>query len=497
MRILIDTNIIIPLEDSSTILLDSLGQLIKLSSEHSHQILIHPRSTEDINRDKLEPRRLSMLSRLEKYPVLEDTQQFTEEELLRYSIRNRDANDSVDNDILSATYNNAVHWLITEDRRIHRNATSLGIGGNVYYVQQAVDALNRLHPQARQIFHPNLKNISLHQTKISDPFYDSLRLDYNGFDKWFKTICAEGRMAWGNFTEDKKLNAILIYKEEQSECITDDHRTLPGKVLKISTFKVGEQVRGRKIGELLFKSVFEYAVINKFTYVYLTVHPTKHEFLQDLCRDLGFSEYGTDVKGRDKVLIKPIGYQEGEILKKPFEFYRRYSPALRCSGINKYIIPIQKRYHEILFPDNQIQHSLFSQEEPAGNTIKKAYLSHAQLNHMNPGDLILFYRSGDWQELTTLAIVERFFISDDSDEVARDVAKRTVYSLAEITSMTEKKTKVILFRQVMHFENKVSFQWMKDNDIVRGSIQSITRISDTSFERIMDAKDSKNCIDLH
>ena len=64
MNILLDTNIIIPLEDTSRALDSSFAELRKLSAEQSHCLYIHPMQLEDINRDKNQERREIVLSRL-------------------------------------------------------------------------------------------------------------------------------------------------------------------------------------------------------------------------------------------------------------------------------------------------------------------------------------------------------------------------------------------------------------------------------------------------
>ena len=53
MNILLDTNIIIPLEDTSRILDSSFAELRKLSAQQQHCLYIHPIQFEDIKRDKI------------------------------------------------------------------------------------------------------------------------------------------------------------------------------------------------------------------------------------------------------------------------------------------------------------------------------------------------------------------------------------------------------------------------------------------------------------
>ena len=53
--------------------------------------------------------------------------------------------------------------------------------------------------------------------------------------------------------ENAAPSAICIYAIQENESINDARETLPGKALKLCTFKVADLVRGRKIGELFLK----------------------------------------------------------------------------------------------------------------------------------------------------------------------------------------------------------------------------------------------------
>ena len=56
--------------------------------------------------------------------------------------------------------------------------------------------------------------------------------------------------------------------------------------------------------------------------------------------------------------------------------------------------------------------------------------------------------------------------------------------------MTGDETKVMLFRLIKHFDSPVPFQQLlRPLRVVSGNIQSITRISDESFSRILAAAD--------
>ena len=67
----------------------------------------------------------------------------------------------------------------------------------------------------------------------------------------------------------------------------------------------------------------------------------------------------------------------------------------------------------------------------------------------------------------------------------RVVSRRTVYRFDEIKQMAQKPTKVILFRLVRHFANSVQWQWMQENGVVSGNIQTIRKIDDTAFRKLV------------
>lgn len=99
--------------------------------------------------------------------------------------------------------------------------------------------------------------------------------------------------------------------------------------------------------------------------------------------------------------------------------------------------------------------------------------------------MVLFYRSKDEQAITSIGVVEDYQTLDDAAVIAQLVSRRTVYSMEQIEEMAAKKTRVMLFRLVDHFDAPLSHAWLKANQIVNGNIQSIRSISDEAFERVI------------
>ena len=165
--------------------------------------------------------------------------------------------------------------------------------------------------------------------------------------------------------------------------------------------------------------------------------------------------------------------------------------------VNKFIVPIQPKYHEDLFPDfSSMRGSLFEKDQSLdscqGNTIKKAYLCHSKIQSIKQGDIVLLYRSQDRKSIQCMGIVEKVLFSDDVDEVFSMIAKRTVYSYSELQDVMSKKTLVILFRFVA-FNSEIHIEDMQIAGI-KGNIQSIRQITEEQYLRIKDENKNNNNI---
>ncbi|MDT4288836.1 hypothetical protein RO575_04655 [Methylomonas sp. MO1] len=491
MRILLDTNIFIPLEDSSIGMNGAIAELNRLTVS-KHQLLIHPGTAIDLFRDKNEDRKQKILSRLHKYSQLESPPIFLEGEEEPLFGCPKKENDSIDNLILLAVHKNCVHWLITQDEGIHRKAKRIGAQERVLTVDQAITVLATSESQTLKLY-PSVQDVPCYTLELKNPFFDSLREAYNGFDDWYIEKCSKtGRRAW-ICTSNNDIHAICIYNIEKNPIVTTENKGLPGLVLKLCTFKVLK--RGYKIGELLLKQAFNYATDNDIDNIYVTVEPNKHGMLEDLFYDFGFYLYGIECKGRDNVFVKnfPKNFPVNNLL--PLEYSIKFFPKLKISNNSVYLVPIKPQYHDILFPEKSRQNDLFRDEiSSAGNTIKKAYLCNSKSNSIKAGDVLFFYRTEDEKAITSYGIVDQFYIENDPEKIFQWVSKRTVYSFAEIQKMRGKQTKIILFRLIGHLQKNIYFNKLKSMDIVSGPIQSITKINKQKTINIINEANLSNCI---
>jgi len=496
MNILIDTNIFIYFEDFKVID-ESFTKLYNLCTKFNHNFFIHPASIEDIDNDKNLERKKVSLSKIKKYSMIMNAKVPSLNDIKDLGLAQNNNNDKVDNIILYALYTDSANLLLTQDIGIVKKARQIGIDHRVMFVQQALHSFNKLHLQ-HEIYYPNMINKYIYELNKDDDIFKSLKDDYVEFDSWFSKVSQEHRKCWiHGYNGDTKIGGILIYKDENNPIVTNDDKPLKGKVLKISTFKISEDMQGWKLGELFIKTVFTYANKNNYEYIYLTTRQDKQEYLVNLIEDFGFKKFGICDKNRDEVFVKqiPISYLKDTSLTK-IDFYKMYSPFIKCTtDTNKFIVPIQPEYHNILFPEIEDDKRLFYTHPSVGNTIKKAYLSHANTKQMKSGDLLFFYRSKDKMAITTLGIVEKTFKSSDLDIILEEVAKRSVYSYDEIKRQAEKETHIILFRLIDHFDKPfITKEWMQEEEIYK-NCQSICKIEDGVFKKIIKKGNLNYCID--
>ena len=99
----------------------------------------------------------------------------------------------------------------------------------------------------------------------------------------------------------------------------------------------------------------------------------------------------------------------------------------------------------------------------------------------------MFYRTEDEKSITSIGVVDRFEVLDDAARIASLVSRRTVYTIEQIDEMAKRLTKVILFRLVVHLPKPVSYDRLQRERVVSGPIQSIRKITDESFSRVLAA----------
>jgi len=183
MRVLLDTNILIGREDNK-IIDQNLQILLRILNKLKINIVLHPKSIEDIKRDKDTKRKKILLSKFKTYNHLED---FSEpsDSFIKLIGEPKSINDIIDNYLLFAVYRNAVTFLITEDIGLHKKAQNVSLSDRVLKVIESLELFAKELPKEVRLT-PALKETTMANLDVNDLIFDSLRIKYPGFNTWFR-----------------------------------------------------------------------------------------------------------------------------------------------------------------------------------------------------------------------------------------------------------------------------------------------------------------------
>lgn len=447
---------------------EEVARLILL---YGNKIVVHPHVVADIARDRDSQRRAHREYVLGKYPALDGAPAISAAEEAILGVSNAGSNDWVDNHLLVAVARDAVDFVVTQDNAIHTRARRLRVEDRVLTIADALVMLRALFPTT-PVPPPAVRATKAHSLDPVDPIFASFRSDYPNFDDWLRRCKLADRPTWV-IDGDGGLAAVCIAKPERAVGYGMD-----GSILKICSLKVSESHVGARFGELLLKTIFVYANENAFDWIYVTAF-ARHEWLLALLRDFGFVEAGQRTQLGELVMVKPVRPAAGAHALSALEYAIRFGPCRwSWSCANVWIVPIQPRFERVLFPERQEQAALFNGAAASGNAIRKAYLCRAPQRTLQAGDVVTFYRSSDAQGIRTLGVVESWIASSDPERLHQFVARRTVYSTADIRRMADggREVLAIRFRQILHEFKEISYSELRTANVVAGPPQTIVRV---------------------
>lgn len=470
----IDTNVLITLEQlgAPSEPFSLAARFARLVQQGRHGLWVHPATRRDFQNDPDDERRRRRLSALEKYQLLPTLPRSPR---LQVAFATADPNDAVDGEICAALETNAATFFVTEDRPLHSRLARFApdLAERTLLLDAAVQILETLHP-APGTPPPRVDRRTCIQLDLADPIFESIRTDYVGFDQWFAKCQKEHRSALVvERLSSGGLEAVCILKEE-----TDHEYELPSPRLKICTLKVAEEGRGQRLGELLIRAVLDEAIASDQEGLSVTVFEKQVELI-GLLRDLGFLEVSARTDADELVMWRPVKPPpDGAPELNAFEYHRRYGPSEVRLEVPVHVVPIQPHWDDELFPDGRKRDPLFALS-PSGNGLRKAYLSHAGHRQLRPGDILLFYRSGDCQRVRFVGVVEDTFASRDGAAIVSHVGTRTVYSAQEIASLTENGSRevlVIRFRQAVRVRPGWTLSQLISARVLQAAPQSVQTV---------------------
>ena len=469
MKALLDTNIIIHRE-ANKIVSQDIGILYRWLDRGQYTKCIHSATIEEVKKNPNKETVNLFLVKLDSYEVIEIPSPLQEEVKTVSEQFDTTVNDNVDTILLNEVFIGRVDILITEDKKIHKKAQVLGIQDKVFTIDSFLEKTFAEHPELVNYKVLNVQKLKFGKIDLNDTFFDSLKEDYIGFDKWFVKKYDEEAYITINSNNGMLLSFLYLKVENENENYSNINPEFSSKRrLKIGTFKVISN--GFRLGERFMKIIFDNALKNHVQEIYVTVYDKRPEQrrLIDLLEQWGFVLWGTKGEG-ELVYVRDFSPQFNiDNLKSCFPYISK--------GRNVYVVPIYPEYHTELLPDsilNTESPEEFIEDFPHRNCINKVYVSRAMEPYPSIGDILIFYRTGGYYKSVVTTIGEVLEVKSDflnENDFLLYCRKKSVYpeqALREMWRYSTKKPFVVNFLYAYSFPHRINMKELIDLKVLLG-----------------------------
>ena len=468
MKALLDTNIIIHRE-SATVVSQDIGLLYRWLDRGRYTKCVHSATINEIKKNPNASTVNSFLVKMESYEVIEIPSPMQAAVVALSNEIDKTDNDRVDSLLLNEVCSGRVDILITEDKGIHAKAVRLGLKDKVFSIDAFLEKVFAENPELVPYKVLNVQKVKFGRIDLKDTFFDTLRADYEGFDKWFTRKFDEEAYITINSNNGKLLSFLYVKVEGVEESYSDITPPLPKKRrLKIGTFKVVSN--GFRLGERFVKIIFDNALKNHVQEIYVTVYDRRDEQrrLISLLETWGFRKWG--LKGEEIVYVRDfLPKVDEKNIKATYPYFSRKG---RC-----FIVPIYPAYHTELLPDsilNTESPADFVEDFPHRNCIGKVYVSWAYPPYPQKGDILIFYRTGGYHKsvVSTIGVMvdmQRSF--EKEEDFLSYCRKASVYPEKELHEMWQYKDKrplALQFLYVYSFPHRINMERLIELGILAG-----------------------------
>lgn len=337
---------------------------------------------------------------------------------------------------------------------------------------------------------------------LHDHFFDSLKEDYpgnehsTGFVEWFNKKMLQRKTALV-FEDDDGIGAFICLKPETEQIVLED-RTLPAvDRVKISTIKIDDRYRGRRIGEgAIGLTLWKWQKLGK-NEIYVTVFE-KHADLIMLLEKFGFEKVGKNPNG-ELVYIhdrRKLDYSD------PFKCFPFINPKVDRAG---YII-IDDTFHDSMFPYSELKNTL---QESVGlsveNGLSKIYVGKAASVPYEIGQPVFIYRkhNGNGVKKYKSCLTSYCIVTDiirpkvagrtcmSFDALIRRIGNKSVYDHNQLRTMYESNANMNVI-EMLYFGffgegHNVNMDWLSRNGCwPNGGYPTSYVLSRTQFEQILE-----------
>ncbi len=470
-RVLLDTNIIIHREGYKNVTFE-VASLYKWFDLLNSRKIIHPVTKNEIQKYNDDLVKKNICIKLDSYETLIPKE--IEDSYFKQVVSNfsQNQNSLNDNEILYQVYEGIANLLITEDIKILKKASLLGIRSQVISIGEYLQKVESLFPKKIEYKMLSVKKEKFGNINLHDEFFDSLKEDYPNFEDWFNNKNQEEAYV---FKDKGKVHGFLYIKtefEDEKDYMRIEPHLSPKKRLKVGTFKIDNSLKGFRLSERFLKIIFDNALKNGVKEIYITLfenHRNEIDALRDVLCKWGFCYYGKIFSSNEKhesVFVKTLEkYDPTKDIK--FNF-----PNIPKNN-HMFMLPINPEYHTDLFPDSILKHedmSLYSENKGHLYSLEKIYVSGTFKTSPKPGDFVIIYRSGDRYPkryssvCTCLAILEEIVIPTSREEYLKECSNKSVFSNDELNNFYINKkyrTVIKLIPYKTYFE-KISLGYLID-----------------------------------
>ncbi len=489
MNIILDTNILIALEDH-LIIETEYSIFYQNAIVNKCQLYIHPDSSKDILRDKSPVRREIILSKLNKYAPFPSPAPLTEDFIKEVGQKNE--NDRIDNQLLIQIEKGYAALLVTEDKKLLAKAERIECRDKVLSLKESLEYIKSKFTDSSP-HHPNLLKGTVREFDdyLTKPFFDSLRKAYPDFNKWMKKCLQENRECY-YIKWKRKLAALLIFNVESAE----QHRLpdIQDTALKMCTFKTSEDLFGLKLGELFLSKMFQFCIEKGIGYLHLSLFDNEHLPLVGLLTRFGFTKKPKSNGETSWIkIMKADGVDVNTLNRRKGHPFYSDSPA-----INKFVIPIQPEFYDTLFKDSPLrQPGLFDKQpdglgQTEGNAIVKAYICSANNTTLKRGDILFFYLSQKNQAIQPVGILEKCVTKVDSFEKLQNLVRgKTVFKdtvLKKIYDRSKPRVTVLTFRLNYYLKKQVELDVISTLKCYSAKFTTITKMPEQDYQKLKKEK---------
>lgn len=277
---------------------------------------------------------------------------------------------------LSQIYNRKADLIISTNPLAFVFGKLLNITDKIFSIEDFIELCSRNY---------RISNISLNIIKtkfryidLGDDFFSSFREEYQDFDKWF--ISKKDEPCYISKLSNNSINAFVYLKiEDINENYSDISPVFaPARRLKVGSLKV--KLNGQRLGEIIFKIIFDFAIKESVSEIYLTVFNrfNSRKRLIHYLKRWGFEYHG--VKGdTEEVYVKRL---KVSMLDGPHLY------PMQVTSNNVYLIGIDDFYSNDLFVRDSNSRVSYKRYR---NVIKNLVILEEAPDKILGSDILIFY----------------------------------------------------------------------------------------------------------